>query len=262
SDLDFSEGFSDHSLSPAAKEKPFHSYNFKSFDSSDQASHSSSNLVDIPGSEEVSCSDGPPYDNIYHPLSPFSMSPFDLRLDLGSSSSAATMESGNQTPVSQPGTPSPLETFKPFPGMRVRKSSSLSNVLDENSYQETLPSDTISNTSNPQQTPEEELCNLLTNIIFSVTWRGVEGSEDAAWKERGQVFSVLTKLGSACELVRPQDEIKRSLLEMMLESAYTDIKEASTSTLPGLNQNVLKLLRLLQDFLFSEGESNEVLWSE
>lgn len=150
SDMDFSEGFSDHSLSPAAKEKPFHAYNFKSFDSSDQASHSSSNLVDLPGSEEVSCSDGPPYDNIYQPLSPFSMSPFDLRLDLGSSSSAATMESGNQTPVSQPGTPSPLETFKPFPGMRVRKSSSLSNVLDENSYQETLPSDTISNTSNPQ----------------------------------------------------------------------------------------------------------------
>ncbi|XP_040211167.1 neurobeachin-like protein 2 isoform X2 [Rana temporaria] len=261
SDMDFSEGFSDHSLSPAAKEKPFHAYNFKSFDSSDQASHSSSNLVDLPGSEEVSCSDGPPYDNIYQPLSPFSMSPFDLRLDLGSSSSAATMESGNQTPVSQPGTPSPLETFKPFPGMRVRKSSSLSNVLDENSYQETLPSDTISNTSNPQ-TPEEELCNLLTNIIFSVTWRGVEGSEDAAWKERGQVFSVLTKLGSACELVRPQDEIKRSLLEMMLESAYTDIKEAPASTMPGLIQNVLKLLRLLQDFLFSEGDSNEVLWSE
>ncbi|XP_018427338.1 PREDICTED: LOW QUALITY PROTEIN: neurobeachin-like protein 2 [Nanorana parkeri] len=262
SELDFSEGFSDHSLSPAARGKPFHSYNFKSFDSSDQASHSSSsNLVDVPGSEEASCVDGPPFDNVYQPLSPFSMSPFDMRLDLGSSSSAATMESGNQTPVSQPGTPSPLENFKPFPGMRVRKSSSLSNVLDENSYQETLPSDTISNTSNPQ-TPEEELCNLLTNIIFSVTWRGVEGFEDAAWKERGQVFSVLTKLGSACELVRPPDEIKRSLLEMMLESAFTDIKEASSSTLPGLIQNVLKLLRLLQDFLFSEGNSNQVLWSE
>lgn len=149
-DLDFSEGFSDHSMSPAAREKPFHAYNFKSFDSSDQASHSSSNMADASGSEETSCTDGPPYDNVYQPLSPFSMSPFDLRLDLGSASSAITVESGNQTPVSQPGTPSPLETFKPFPGMRARKSSSLSNVLDENSYQETLPSDTISNTSNPQ----------------------------------------------------------------------------------------------------------------
>ncbi|XP_010084029.1 PREDICTED: neurobeachin-like protein 2, partial [Pterocles gutturalis] len=231
--------------------KSFHSYNFKSFDSSDRASRSSSN----PG-------DGPPFDGVYHPLSPFSTSPFDLGLDLASTSSMATAESSTQTPASGPGTPSPLESFKPFPGMRARKSSSLSNVLDESSYQDTLPSDNVSNTSNPQQTPEEELCNLLTNIIFSVTWCGVEGWDDTAWRERGQVFSVLTKLGTACELVRPPDEIKRSLLEMMLESALTDLKESGPATLPGLTHNALKLLRLLQDFLFSEGHNNQALWSE
>ncbi|NXJ86632.1 NBEL2 protein, partial [Trogon melanurus] len=277
SDQELSEGFSDHSISPSGRTKSFHSYNFKSFDSSDRASRSSSN----PG-------DGPPFDGVYHPLSPFSTSPFDLGLDLASTSSIATAESGTQTPASGPGTPSPLESFKPFPGMRARKSSSLSNVLDESSYQDTLPSDNVSNTSNPQvspkpscpppwaildagpltlplfwqQMPEEELCNLLTNIIFSVTWRGVEGWDDAAWRERGQVFSVLTKLGTACELVRPPDEIKRSLLEMMLESALTDLKESGPTTLPGLSHNALKLLRLLQDFLFSEGHNNQALWSE
>ncbi|NXT55301.1 NBEL2 protein, partial [Pluvianellus socialis] len=277
SDQELSEGFSDHSISPSGRTKSFHSYNFKSFDSSDRASRSSSN----PG-------DGPPFDGVYHPLSPFSTSPFDLGLDLASTSSIATAESGTQTPASGPDTPSPLESFKPFPGMRARKSSSLSNVLDESSYQDALPSDNISNTSNPQvspkpsypppwamldsglltlppswqQTPEEELCNLLTNIVFSVTWRGVEGWDDAAWRERGQVFSVLTKLGTACELVRPPDEIKRSLLEMMLESALTDLKESGLATLPGFTHNALKLLRLLQDFLFSEGHNNQALWSE
>ncbi|KAM6088833.1 neurobeachin-like protein 2 [Chlamydotis macqueenii] len=251
SDQELSEGFSDHSISPSGRTKSFHSYNFKSFDSSDRASRSSSN----PG-------DGPPFDGVYHPLSPFSTSPFELGLDLASTSSMATAESGTQTPASGPGTPSPLESFKPFPGMRARKSSSLSNVLDESSYQDALPSDNISNTSNPQQTPEEELCNLLTNIVFSVTWRGVEGWDDAAWRERGQVFSVLTKLGTACELVRPPDEIKRSLLEMMLESALTDLKESGPAALPGLTHNALKLLRLLQDFLFSEGHNNQALWSE
>ncbi|XP_059693911.1 neurobeachin-like protein 2 isoform X5 [Haemorhous mexicanus] len=251
SDQELSEGFSDLSISPSGRTKSFHSYNFKSFDSSDRASRSSSN----PG-------DGPPFDGVYHPLSPFSTSPFDLGLDLASTSSMATAESGTQTPASGPGTPSPLESFKPFPGMRARKSSSLSNVLDESSYQDVLPSDNVSNTSNPQQTPEEELCNLLTNIIFSVTWRGVEGWDEAAWRERGQVFSVLTKLGTACELVRPPDEIKRSLLEMMLESALTDLKESGPAALPGLTHNALKLLRLLQDFLFSEGHNNQALWSE
>ncbi|OXB73991.1 UNVERIFIED_CONTAM: hypothetical protein H355_008850 [Colinus virginianus] len=221
SDQELSEGFSDHSISPNGRTKSFHCYNFKSFDSSDRASRSSSNPGDVP------------LDGVYHPLSPFSTSPFDLGLDLASTSSIATAESGAQTPASGPGTPSPLESFKPFPGMRNRKSSSLSNVLDESSYQDALPSDNISNTSNPQQTPEEELCNLLTNIIFSVTWRGVEGWDDAAWRERGQVFSVLTKLGTACELIY---EGVSSLLDKLgvwyhLDNGTSDLKEMAQTGL-------------------------------
>ncbi|XP_041045681.1 neurobeachin-like protein 2 isoform X1 [Carcharodon carcharias] len=261
---DISEGQSDLSMSPSfpsSKMKSYDSFNFKSFDSLDRTSHSSTNTIDIPGSSEAILSDISE-DAFYQPLSPFTLPSFDLGTEMGSTSSFTTMESGNLTPVSTSETPSPLENFKPFPGIRTWKSSSLSNVLDDSSYQENLPSDDASNTSNPQQTPEEELCNLLTNIIFSVTWRGVEGSEDAAWKERGQIFSVLTKLGTACELVRPPDEIKRSLLEMMLESAFSDIKDATNTALTSHIQNILKLLRLLQDFLFSEGQSNQVLWSE
>uniref|UniRef100_A0A671LZ83 Neurobeachin-like protein 2 n=1 Tax=Sinocyclocheilus anshuiensis TaxID=1608454 RepID=A0A671LZ83_9TELE len=185
------------------------------------------------------------------PLSPFS-SPFELELSL---------QKGPQTPVgSQPETPSPLEHSKSFPGMRPRKSSSLSNVLDNTSYSTEPPTDTISNTSNPQA-PEEELCNLLTNIVFSVLWSGTEGSEDVIWRERGQVFSVLTKLGSSCQLVRPPDDIKRSLLEMMLESSLSDLRDSQGVSLPHV-PSLLRLLRLLQDFLFAEGTDNQTLWSE
>ncbi|RXN00425.1 Neurobeachin-like protein 2 [Acipenser ruthenus] len=256
-DLNVSEGFSALSLSPGNSSCP-QRIKIKScgnsFDSQDVTSHSSSNTIDIPGAQEEEL--------LYSPFSPFGSSPFELGLELASTGSLATVESGSHTPVSQADTPSPLEAFKPFPGMRVRKSSSLSNVLDESSFQEPHPGDNTSNTSNPQQTPEEELCNLLTNIVFSVTWRGVEGSDDTVWKERGQVFSVLTKLGSSCELVRPPDDIKRSLLEMMLESAFSDIKDSTGAALPGHLQNVVKLLRLLQDFLFAEGHANQALWSE
>uniref|UniRef100_A0A671LZ86 Neurobeachin-like protein 2 n=1 Tax=Sinocyclocheilus anshuiensis TaxID=1608454 RepID=A0A671LZ86_9TELE len=188
---------------------------------------------------------------VYQPLSPFS-SPFELELSL---------QKGPQTPVgSQPETPSPLEHSKSFPGMRPRKSSSLSNVLDNTSYSTEPPTDTISNTSNPQA-PEEELCNLLTNIVFSVLWSGTEGSEDVIWRERGQVFSVLTKLGSSCQLVRPPDDIKRSLLEMMLESSLSDLRDSQGVSLPHV-PSLLRLLRLLQDFLFAEGTDNQTLWSE
>uniref|UniRef100_A0A8C7DXS6 Neurobeachin-like protein 2 n=1 Tax=Naja naja TaxID=35670 RepID=A0A8C7DXS6_NAJNA len=229
SDHELSEGFSDLSMSPTnQKNKAFQSYAFKSFDSLELASHSSSsNIMDLPGQGEAQ--PGGPADRVYHPLSPFSNSPFDLGLDLGSSSSAATLESGNQTPLSLSGTPSPLENFKPFPGSRARKSSSLSNVLDETSYQETL-------------------C-LLTDLcpapIFSLSLlsRSIEAS-----------CSPLPPLISAPPF--------HSLLEMMMESALTDLKQSTQVPLPSLTQNALKLLHLLQDFLFSEGHNNQVLWSE
>uniref|UniRef100_A0A2I4B951 Neurobeachin-like protein 2 n=1 Tax=Austrofundulus limnaeus TaxID=52670 RepID=A0A2I4B951_AUSLI len=253
---DVSEGFSDLSQSPpsggGATLKDFTgSIHFKSFDSVDQGSHSSSasNAVDIasPQTEDEG--------RDYHPLSPFGTSPFDIEL-------GCTGYTEPHTPVGSLGnTPSPLEHSKAFPPLRPRKSSSLSNVLDDASYGTDPPTgDTISNTSNPQ-TPEEELCNLLTNIVFCVLWSGAEGPEDVVWRERGQVFSVLTKLGSSCQLVRPPDEIKRSLLEMMLESSLSDLRDAQGVTLP-FCPSLVRLLRLLQDFLFAEGTDNRTLWSE
>ncbi|XP_040021146.2 neurobeachin-like protein 2 isoform X1 [Gasterosteus aculeatus] len=250
-------GFSDLSQSPpgggGSPLKGFTgSVHFKSFDSVDQMSPSSStsNAVDI----IKPVRDG----GDYQPQSPFS-NPFYL--ELGSMG-----ETGTHTPTgsSLTNTPSPLEQCKTFPLTRPRKSSSLSNVLDDTSYGTDPPTgDTISNTSNPQQTPEEELCNLLTNIVFSVLWsrNGAETTEDVVWRERGQVFSVLTKLGSSCQLVRPPDDVKRSLLEMMLESSLSDLREAQGVFLP-FCPSLVRLLRLLQDFLFSEGTDNHALWSE
>ncbi|XP_044215152.1 neurobeachin-like protein 2 isoform X2 [Thunnus albacares] len=254
---DISEGFSDLSQSPPSGGggtlKNFTgSLHFKSFDSVDQESHSSSlsNAVDITSSRP----DDEGRD--YQPLSPFG-SPFDLEL-------SGVGETGTHTPAgSLTNTPSPLEHCKPFPPLRPRKSSSLSNVLDDTSYGTDPPTgDTISNTSNPQ-TPEEELCNLLTNIVFSVLWSGsgAEGTGDVVWRERGQVFSVLTKLGSSCQLVRPPDDIRRSLLEMMLESSLSDLRDAQGVSLP-FCPSLVRLLRLLQDVLFAEGTDNYTLWSE
>ncbi|KAF3691862.1 Neurobeachin-like protein 2 [Channa argus] len=254
---DISEGFSDLSQSPPSGGGPLKnltgSLNFKLFDSVDQGSHSSSisNPVDITSPHRDEGRD-------YQPLSPFGTSPLDLELGV-------IGETGTHTPAgSLTNTPSPLEQCKPFPPLRPRKSSSLSNVLDDTSYGTDPPTgDTISNTSNPQQTPEEELCNLLTNIIFSVLWTGsgAEGAEDVVWRERGQVFSVLTKLGTSCQLVHPPDDIKRSLLEMMLESSLSDLRDAQGVSLP-FCPSLVRLLRLLQDFLFAEGTDNHTLWSE
>lgn len=61
---------------------------------------------------------------------------------------------------------------------------------------------------------------MLLEIILCVMWRGVEGSDDSAWLERGQVFSALTKLGTANELLLPVDQIKlRSAFYLSFNSA-------------------------------------------
>lgn len=145
---DMSESYSDHSQSPTStgqlKNGDLH---FKSIDSAEQGSRSSSlsNTVNVSPSSCLLEED----ETVYQPQSPFS-SPFELNISI---------LKGPQTPVgSQPETPSPLDN-KTFLGLRPRKSSSLSNVLDDTSYSTEPPTDTISNTSNPQvhaQHPEHE----------------------------------------------------------------------------------------------------------
>lgn len=55
--------------------------------------------------------------------------------------------------------------------------------------------------------------------------------------------------------------VRGSLLEMMLESSLSDLREAQGVVLP-FCPSLVRLLRLLQDFLFAEGTDNHALWSE
>ncbi|XP_061652888.1 neurobeachin-like protein 1 isoform X2 [Phyllopteryx taeniolatus] len=182
-----------------------------------------------------------------------------LTLDLSHLQAYEGLESGSQTPGSMPSTPSPLEATKPFPG----NSGSLDKTatLTEDTF---LFSDNLSlgeSFSNTERA-EDELSSMLLEIVLCVMWSGVEGSDDSAWLERGQVFSALTKLGTANELLHPVDHIKLSLLERMLECAVTDNREASAATLPQHTENAVRLLHMVQDFLQAEGLINPALWTE
>ncbi|XP_051283304.1 neurobeachin-like protein 1 isoform X1 [Dicentrarchus labrax] len=182
-----------------------------------------------------------------------------LMLDLSHLQAYEGGESGSQTPGSMPSTPSPLETSKPFPGSSGDRDATSS--LTEDSF---LFSDNISlgESFNNAERAEEELCSMLLEIVLCVMWRGVEGSDDSAWLERGQVFSALTKLGTANELLLPVDQIKLSLMERMLEWAVSDNREASAATLPQHTENAVRLLHMVQDFLQAEGLVNPALWTE
>uniref|UniRef100_A0A3Q3QH30 Neurobeachin-like protein 2 n=1 Tax=Monopterus albus TaxID=43700 RepID=A0A3Q3QH30_MONAL len=182
-----------------------------------------------------------------------------LTLDLSHLQAYEGRESGSQTPASMPSTPSPVETSKPFPGSSGDRDATSS--LTEDSF---LFSDNTSlgESFNNAERAEEELGRMLLEIILCVMWRGLEGSDDSAWLERGQVFSALTKLGTANELLLPVDQIKLSLIERMLEWAVSDNRDASAATLPQHTENAVRLLHIVQDFLQAEGLVNPALWTE
>uniref|UniRef100_A0AAZ3PC80 Neurobeachin-like protein 2 n=1 Tax=Oncorhynchus tshawytscha TaxID=74940 RepID=A0AAZ3PC80_ONCTS len=178
-----------------------------------------------------------------------------LSLDLSHMSAYEGGESGNQTPGSMVSTPSPLEaSAKAFPDASAAS-------LTEDSF---LFSDNVSlgESFSCAERTEEELSRMLLEIVLCVMWRGVEGSDDAAWLERGQVFSALTKLGTTNELLLPVDHIKLSLMERMLEWAVTDNREATAAMLPQHTENAVRLLHVVQDFLQAEGLVNPTLWTE
>ncbi|XP_057674721.1 neurobeachin-like protein 1 isoform X1 [Corythoichthys intestinalis] len=182
-----------------------------------------------------------------------------LTLDLSHLQAYEGLDSGSQTPGSMPSTPSPIEAPKPFPGNSGSLDQTAPQTEDSFLFSDNL---SLGESFNNTERAEEELCSMLQEIVLWVMWRGVEGSDDSAWQERGQVFSALTKLGTANELLLPVDQIKLSLMERMLEWAVTDNREASAATLPQHTENAVRLLHIVQDFLQAEGLINPALWTE
>ncbi|KAG7265446.1 hypothetical protein CRUP_002255 [Coryphaenoides rupestris] len=137
-------------------------------------------------------------------------------------------EGGSQTPASGPSTPSPLDGSKPFllqgaagggGGDRDQATPSLS----EDSF---LFSDNISlgESFSGTERAEEELSGMLLDMLPWVTWRGVEGSDEGAWLERGQ--------GAA----------------------------GGVASVPRHTENAVRLLDVVQDVVQAEGPGSAALW--
>ncbi|XP_010218713.1 PREDICTED: neurobeachin-like protein 1 [Tinamus guttatus] len=176
--------------------------------------------------------------------------PSHLSLDLSSVDSYELADMGNQMTDSLPSTPSPVENTKPFSGQSDKELGIINDVgftTDLSLFEN-------------QGGCDNELIQLLTDILLCIMWKGLERSDDSAWIERGQVFSALTKLGIANELLRPSDEIKLNLLEKMLEWSVTDNRDSKA--LPLHAENAFRLLLIVQDFLRAEGLVNSNLWTE
>ncbi|GLG93298.1 Neurobeachin [Gryllus bimaculatus] len=99
----------------------------------------------------------------------------------------------------------------------------------------------------------EELSYLVANILFTVMWRGVEGSSKDAWKERGQVMACINLLGLNNELHCSHLQLKLRLLELATAAALGDLRGEgelllSTGT-AAATENAAQLIRWAYDLM-------------
>lgn len=91
--------------------------------------------------------------------------------------------------------------------------------------------------SNDEQ--EEQLVYLVTNILFTVLWRGVDNTGGDSWQERGQVIACINMLALNNQLYCSHLTLRLRILEMAIQACLIDLAE-----MDGTNvhyQNVRKI---------------------
>ena len=90
---------------------------------------------------------------------------------------------------------------------------------------------------------EEELCQLVINILFTVMWRGRPGfPSDDVVKERGQVIACINMLGLNNELYRSHVDLKRRIVELCVQAVLADLRgnENAVSTNSASAEHVMQ----------------------
>lgn len=103
---------------------------------------------------------------------------------------------------------------------------------------------------------EEQLVYLVTNILFTVLWRGVDNVGGDSWKERGQVIACINMLALNNQLYCSHLTLRLRILEMGIQACLIDLAEIDTSNVHH-QQNAAQLLRLVYDLVVLDPNEDE-----
>lgn len=81
----------------------------------------------------------------------------------------------------------------------------------------------------PTTDPEEDLCSTILSIYLVLLWKAIPGCSKEDWRERSQILSCINLLGLNNELYKSHLEIKRRLIEMILQAAVNELKQLPTN---------------------------------
>ncbi|KAL9909105.1 neurobeachin-like protein 1 isoform 2-T2 [Glossina fuscipes fuscipes] len=103
---------------------------------------------------------------------------------------------------------------------------------------------------------EEQLVYLVSNILFTIFWRGVPNDHIDCWKERGQVLGCINLLALNNELMTSHLSLRLKILEMAVQASLSDLAQHGSQVL--INQeNASHILRMVYDLVVLGSNEDE-----
>lgn len=124
----------------------------------------------------------------------------------------------------------------------------------ENLNEEKPPATTVSSTS--MESKEDELVYLVTNILFTILWHGIENNGGDSWKERGQVIACINLLGLNNELYCSHLTLRLKILELGTQSVLIDLSETGAQLMH--QENAAQWLRMIYDLVVLDPNEDEM----
>jgi hypothetical protein len=129
-----------------------------------------------------------------------------------------------------------LSVIKAPDGLSLPDMEAVNDDLENNSTNsEDSAIQNSSDKNDDKSDKEEELCQLVVNILFTIMWRGAamasKSEAAAAAKERGCVIASINMLAldNANELYKSAVELKRCIVELCIQAVLADMKDNSNS---------------------------------
>lgn len=104
---------------------------------------------------------------------------------------------------------------------------------------------------------EEQLIYLVTNLIYTVLWQGIDKNGGDSWKERGHVIACINLLGLNNELYCSHLTLRLRILELGVQASLMDLLDSNVQN--HIHQeNAAQLLRMIYDLVVLDPNEDEV----
>uniref|UniRef100_A0A6B2EDM8 Putative lysosomal trafficking regulator lyst n=1 Tax=Phlebotomus kandelakii TaxID=1109342 RepID=A0A6B2EDM8_9DIPT len=103
---------------------------------------------------------------------------------------------------------------------------------------------------------EEQLVYLITNIIFTILWRGIPNKEES-WKAGGEIIASVNFLALTNELFCSHLVLRLRLLEMTVQACLIEIGEGSSQNIEH-QQYCAQLLRMVYDLVVLDQNKDDL----